>query len=176
MNSHNRFNERKTALLDEYISESKSARRGKTLVELSLLLILVFRVALALFEIPVFIIQQRPINLLAILLIFPLIIFIYIIYKGAKGFGYVILISSAFRLILYFSLVYRSMPKNTLTEVYSVTLFAVLLIQFFLSIIILVSYDCDTYFTAIQRINIKVHGEELLREKAENKRLSETPS
>lgn len=165
MNSHSHFNERKAELISEYISKNKGARRGKTIVNLSLFLILFSRVALALFEMPVFIIQHRPINLLAILLLFPLLIILFIVYKGAKGFGYVTLVSPTLRLILYFSLVYKNMPQDTLTEIYSFTLFGVLLLQFFLSIIILVSYDCDTYFTAIQRITIKVHGEDLLRSK-----------
>lgn len=165
MNTHRHFNERKAELISEYIKENKGAKRGKKIVNHSLFLILVSRIALALFEIPVFIIQQRPINLLAVLLVFPLIIILFIVYKGAKGFGYVTLVSPTLRLILYFSLVYKNMPQDALTEVYSFTLFGVLLIQFFLSIIILISYDCDTYFTAIQRITIKVHGEEMLKEK-----------
>ncbi len=163
MNTHSRFNERKALLISEYISENKGARRGKKIVNYSILIILIARAAIALFEMPIFIIQQRPINLLAVLLIIPLLIVLFIVYKGAKGFAYITLVSPTLRLILYFSLVYKNMPQNALTEVYSFTLFAVLLLQFFLSIIILISYDCDTYFTAIQRITIKVHGEEMLR-------------
>ena len=166
MNTRRHFNERKAELISEYVSENKSAKRGKRIVNTSLMLILIFRAALALFEFPAFIILHRPVNLLAVLSFFPLLIILYIVYKGAKGFAYATLISPTLRLILYFSLAYKNMPEAALTEVYNFVLFAVLLLQFFLSIIILISYDCDTYFTAIQRINIKVHGEEMLKVKS----------
>ena len=164
MNSHSLFNERKAILLSEYMNENKGARRGKRIVNLSLAIILVSRILLALFEFPVFIIQGKPLNLLAVLLLLPLLVTVYIVYKGAKGFAYVTLVSPTLRLILYFAFVYKSMPQDSLTEVYTFTLFAILLLQFILSIIILASYDCDTYFTAIQRINMKVHGEEMLKQ------------
>lgn len=166
MNSHSHFNERKALLLCEYMNENKSARRGKRIVNYSLLLIFIFRVALTLFEFPLFIIQHAPLNLLAVILVFPLLLTVFIIYKGAKGFAYVTLVTPTLRLIIYFSLIYKNMPQDALTEVYNFTLFVVMLLQFFLSIIILINYDCDTYFTAIQRINIKVHGEELLKAKS----------
>ncbi len=165
MDTRDDLNIRKAALLREYLSENRDARIGHRLISLSLIIIFILRTAITIFEIPVFIIQQKPINLTAILLFVPLLIVLYIINKGAKGFAYVILISAAVRLILYFSLVYVSMPDDTLTLIYSLSLFFTLLLQFLLSLLILLGPKCDLCFTAIQRINIRVHGEILLSQK-----------
>ena len=167
MDNRTRFNERKTELLLEYLNQNKRAVRGKKIVTASLYTILLLRAALTLFEIPVFIIQGKPVNLTAIILFIPLLIVLRVIAGGAKGFTYVILVSSTARLIAYFALVYKTMPQDSFTDIYSFILFAVLMIQFFLSLLLLISYDCDTYFTALQRITIKVQGEELLRKKEE---------
>ena len=168
MNSHTYFNERKEHLLLEYVSENKKALRGRRIIFYSLWAILLLKLALALFEIPVFIILHKPVHILSILLILPLLLVLYIIHKGAKGFTYVLLISSTLRLIIYFVAVYKTLPDTALTNAYTFILFGVLLMQFFISLLLLISFDCDTYFTAVQRINIKVHGEELLSKKNNN--------
>ena len=46
-----------------------------------------------------------------------------------------------------------------MTNAYSFILFGILILQFFISLFLLVSFDCDTYFAAAQRISIKVHAE-----------------
>ncbi len=168
MDNRTRFNERKTELLLEYLNQNRRVLRGKKIVTLSLLTILFLRAALVLLEIPVFIIQGKPVNLTAIILFIPLLFILHVIAGGAKGFTYVTLVSSTARLIAYFALVYKTMPQNTLTDFYSFILFGVLMIQFFLSLLLLISYECDAYFTALQRITIKVQGEELLRKKEEH--------
>ena len=167
MDNRTRFNERKTELLIEYLKQNKRAVRGQKIVNLSLLTILILRVALLLFEIPVFIIQGKPVNLTVIILFVPLLIVLHVIAGGAKGFTYVTLVSSTARLIAYFALVYKNMPQDSLTDAYTFVLFGVLMFQFFISLFLLISYECDAYFTALQRITIKVHGEELLRKKEE---------
>lgn len=168
MNSHTYFNERKEQLLLEYVGENKKALRGRRIIFYSLWVILLLKLSLALFEIPVFIILHKPVHILSVLFVLPLFLVLYVIYKGAKGFTYVLLISSTIRLIIYFVAVYKTLPYTSLTNAYTFILFGVLLIQFFISLLLLISFDCDTYFTAVQRINIKVHGEELLLKKDNN--------
>ena len=166
MDNRDDLNARKATLLREYLSENKSAKTGHNLISLSLIIIFILRTAITVFEIPVFIITQKPINLTAIILFLPLLLILYVINKGAKGFTYVILISSALRMVLYFALVYPSMPESSLTLVYSLSLFFTLLLQFLLSLLILLGPKCDLCFTAMQRISIRVHGEEMLRQKS----------
>jgi hypothetical protein len=165
MDTREYLNIRKAALLREYLEENKDARTGRRLISLSLIIIFILRTAITVFEIPVFIIAQKPINLTAILLFIPLIMVLYVINNGTKGFAYVILISAAARLILYFSLVYGAMPESDLTLAYSLSLFFILLLQFLLSLLIILAPKCDLCFTAMQRINIKVHGEIMLSQK-----------
>ena len=165
MNSHTYFNKKKAQLISKYMDENKNAARGRRLVILSLYTLLILRVALALFEIPTFIILRSPLNILSIFLLLPLALFLFLISKGAKGFTYVILIASIFRLIIYFALISDTLEQTALTDAYAIILSGVLLIQFFISLFLLVSFDCDTYFSAVQRITIKVHGEELLAQR-----------
>ena len=160
-----RFNERKTELLLEYLKSNKRAVKGQKLVAISLCAIFILRALLTLFEIPVFIIQGKPVNLISVIFFIPLLFVLYAINGGAKGFTYVILVSSSVRLVLYFALVYKTMPQDALTDFYSFTLFGILMLQFFISLFLLISYECDAYLTALQRISIKVQGEELIREK-----------
>ena len=169
MNNHSYFNDKKLRLIAEHLKSNKSAARGKKLIILSLYIIMIIKLFLALFEIPAFIILRAPINVLSFFFILPVAFVLYLISKGAKGFSYVILISAPLRLILYFLMIYESLPECTLTNMYTVLLSGALLLQFFISLFLLVSFDCDTYFSMVQRISIKIHGEELLTQKGQTK-------
>lgn len=163
MNNRNEINQKKAEFLLDYMQENKNAYVGKRMVSHSIFIILTLRILLFVFEIPVFIVSEKPINLLALLFLPSLVLILYIIFKWAKGFTYIILVFAVSRLILYFSLVYKTMPDTALTSVYSFTLFGILLVQFALSLLIITSNRCDTYFTALQRINIKVHGDAIIK-------------
>ena len=159
MNNHALFNKRREQLISEYVSENQNARRGRRNVLYSLWTIFILKAALALFEIPTFIILHKPLNIMAILLVLPLIFVLHIINHGAKGFSYLLLISSTLRLLIYFAAIYKNLPECNLTNAYSFILFGALIAQFFLSLFLLINFDCDTYFSAAQRITIKVQGE-----------------
>ena len=153
------FSKKKSELIIKYINDNKNAVLGKRLIVFSLRVLFILKFALAIFEIPTFIILRTPLNILAVTFLIPLLPVIDLIRNGAKGFTYVILIGSILRLLFYFVTVFDSLPKYPLTDIYSIVLTTVLLIQFFISLFILVNFDCDTYFSAVQRIKIKVHTE-----------------
>lgn len=167
MNTRTNCNERKKQLISEYIADNKCAARGKRLVILLLSAIMLVRVLLALFEIPSLAILGAPINILASVLIFPLFFIIRLISNGSKGFAYLLLIIPILRLIIHFSVTSKFFPDTAFATVYSVILLLILLIQFFISMFLLVSFDCDTYFAAVQRISIKVRTEARPAEKSE---------
>ena len=167
MNTRTNCNERKMQLISEYIADNKCAARGKRLVILLLYAIMLVRVLLALFEIPSLVILGAPISILASVLLFPLFFVIKLISNGSKGFAYLLLTVPILRLIIHFSVTAKLFPDTTFATLYSVILLLILLVQFFISMFLLVSFDCDTYFAAVQRISIKVRTEALPREKSE---------
>ena len=167
MHSHSYFSEKRARLISEYIDGNRSAARGKRLIAFSLYTLMLLKITLALFESPTFIILHSPINVLSILLVAPLMLVLYFIHRGAKGFTYVLLVSATLRLIFYFSFILPDLTDCNMTNTYSVILFSVMLAQFFISLFLLVSFDCDTYFSAVQRITIKIHSEERLDRKNE---------
>ena len=162
MINHTHFSKRKSELVAKYINCNKNAAIGKRRVIFSLRALFILKFALAVFEIPTFIILRAPLNILSVTLLIPLLPVMDLIRNGDKGFTYVILTSSVLRLIFYFVTAFGSLPNHSLTDIYSIILPTVLLIQFCISLFLIVNFDCDTYFSAVQRIKIKVHAEKSL--------------
>ncbi|MBR5140492.1 MAG: hypothetical protein IKV16_05490 [Clostridia bacterium] len=160
MNIHKYFCDKKTEKMLEYLSENYKAERGRRITLFSLITILCLRIFLALFEIPVFILLAKPINALSVLFVFPVYYILRSIYKGAKALSYLLLLGATLRLITFSMLVLGTLPDRSLTAFYTVLLFIILLCQFFISLFILVNFDCDTYFSAMQRISIKLKNVE----------------
>ena len=111
---------------------------------------------------------MRNLILISVLFVIPLAFVLRIIYNGAKGVAYLLLLSSTMRMIAFFAVSYSSLPESGIAAVYSAILFAVLLLQFFIALMLLVSFDCDTYFNAIQRISLRVRKEPHTDPKHEN--------
>ena len=147
----------------EHLRENPTARSGFLLLRSSMLLLLALRLAFTVFEAIYFIIAGTPINLFGTAFLLPFLLIIYIIYNGQKLFGYFLLGGSVIRLIFFYATVYEKLPAAPLREVYSVTLFAVLIIQFILSLLYIFNSRCDSYFIAYHRINLRVSGEYYLK-------------
>lgn len=163
MNIHKYFCDQKTRKMLDFLAENYKAERGRRITLFSLLTILCLKIILALFEIPVFIILGTPLNALSILFVFPIYYILRAVYKGAKPLAYFLLLGATLRLITFSMLVLNTLPARTLTSLYLFVLFAILLSQFFIALFLLVNFDCDTYFSAMQRISIKFRYEEKRR-------------
>ena len=159
MSDRARLNERKEQLIYEYTSQNKKALRGRKMIFYSLWAIFVLRLFLALFEIPAFLILHKPINLISVLFIIPIFFILRLIYNGSKGLAYLFLVFTTLRLIAYFAAAYPTLPDIPMRNVYSFVLFGILMLQFFIALLILVNFDCDTYFNAAQRISLRIKTE-----------------
>ena len=164
MNNRKFLIRRKAELKSEAMTESPSAKRGALITTICLAAIAVSRTLLSLFEI-IYYSVEAPSQLYIPFLVLIVLLALYLIYEGGKGFTYVLLISSTVRLISFFALIYPIMPEGALKEIYSFALFAILILQFVAAIIMLADSRCDAYFTMLQRITIKAHGELFIKEK-----------
>ena len=160
MNIHKYFCDKKTIKMLEYLAENYKAERGRRITFFSLLTILCLRIFLAIFELPIFMLLGTPANALSVFFVIPVYYVLRAVYKGMKALSYLLLLGATLRLITFTTLVLKTLPSGSLTNFYLGLLFFVLLCQFFTSLFLLVNFDCDTYFSAMQRISIKLKNAE----------------
>ena len=165
MNNKKFLTERKAVLKSEALAESPLAKRGALITRICLLSILLPRIILSLLEIIYYSVEKSPSMLYIPFLVLIVMLTAYLVHEGGKGFTYVLLIGAILRLIVFLSLIYPAMPADAFKETYAFILFAILIIQFAASIVMLTNSRCDAYFTMLQRITIKVHGEIFIRER-----------
>lgn len=155
---------RKRELLTEYIKKNKTARVGSYFSKICLLMIFIPRLLITVFQTVFFSIVLPGLYLWIPFTLLPLLLIIYIISDGSKALSYLTLSSAVIFMIIHFSLVYHTIEKSMLNEVYTVAFFITFMLQFFASLTIIIDQRCDAFFTAKQRINIKAHGEIFLNQ------------
>ena len=157
--------QRKSELISEYVKANKSAKVGSVIAKICIFLIFVPRILSAIFQTVFFSIVYPGVHLWIPFTIIPLLLVIRIIDDGHKALAYLPLSSSVIFMIIHFSLVYHSIDGSMLKEIYTVSYFITFMLQFFASLIVIFDQRCDAFFTAKQKINIKVHGEIYLKQR-----------
>ncbi len=149
---------RKRQLIAENIDSSSLAKKGRINAKISVLVILITRIAFLVFDCIYLAVINADNNIWLQLLILPLIILLYMIYDGNKAMSYIIMISAAARMIYHFTTIIPALPTEGITF-YTIIYLIVFEIQFALAVFLSASPKCDIYFTAMQKINIKIRSE-----------------
>ena len=155
----NDFKEKRLKLLNEYISNNKTAAAGMIIARICIYSILVPRAILTLWEIFFFIYKGTPLNLIGPAFFITLLPTLHMMFYAHKRIAYVTLATPIIRLLLYFPLLHPVVGGDALGDTYPFILFTVMSLQFVASLIILTGHSCDIYYIGIKRINKKLQKE-----------------
>ena len=149
---------RKRELIEENVRRVKIAKEGEHLARIFVSLILVARSVLLLFEIIYASVTSAEVSVWSHVLFVPFILVMYMIYDGNKPFVYIPMISAPIRLVYHFTSV---LPTVSEDGVCALTIVSLVLLgaQFFFSLIMSANTKCDVYFTAMQKVNLKLRSE-----------------
>ena len=147
---------KKRDMMKERIDKDAAASRGMRVSRASLLLLLLFRVILFVFETVFFAASGLSFEVVSSLLLIPMLLILYMIYDGNKGLAGILMVSAVVRVIYLFSSVYPALPEGAGTNIYLGVYLFVMAFQF-VSIILMTAYaPCVTYFNIMQSINMEV--------------------
>ncbi len=160
MNSQFDIKKRKKELIQENILSAPFAANGRKRVTISILTILILRFVFLIFDNIYLGVVGGENNIWIQLLILPLILVLYMIYDGNRAMVYTLMISAPLRLIYHFTVILPSLPTEGVTT-YTIIYMTVFEIQFGFAIFMSASSRCETYFTTMQKINLKLRAEML---------------
>ena len=151
---------RKRELIVENVKNVPMAARGELIARILIISMFIARLFLLIFEIIFSASTETVISIWSHILFLPFIIVIYMLYDGNKTFVYIPMISAPIRLIYHFTAVLPTIKSESVSALTIISL-AVLAIQFFASLVMSANTKCDVYFTAMQKVNLKVRSEML---------------
>ncbi len=147
---------KKRDMMKERIDTDPIATRGMRVSRAALLLLLLLRLILFVFEVVYFSASGLQIGVISNLLLVPMLLILYMIYDGNKGLSGALMISAVVRVIYLFASVYPTLPKDAGANVYLGIYLFVMAFQF-VSVILMTAYaPCVAYFNAMQSINMEV--------------------
>ncbi|MBR2965250.1 MAG: hypothetical protein IKC34_01730 [Clostridia bacterium] len=147
---------KKRDMIKERIDTDPVALRGMRVSRAALLLLLLFRLVLLVFEIVYFSASELKIGVLSNLLLIPMLLILYMIYDGNKGLAGILMVSAVVRVIYLFSSVYPTLPDGVGADVYLGVYLFVMAFQF-AAIILMTAYaPAVAYFDKMQAINMEV--------------------
>jgi hypothetical protein len=149
---------RKRDLIEENIKKDKTAASGERIARAAVIAMFLARAFLIIFEAIYSASSGAEISIWSYLLFLPFIMIIYMIYDGNRSFVFIPMISAPIRLLYHFSTVLPSITVEGVSAL-SIVSVIVLALQFFASIIMSASTKCSVYFSAMQKINLKVRSE-----------------
>lgn len=151
---------RKRELIKEYVKNVPEAAKGELLTRILILSIFIARAFLIVFELIFCASTETKISVWSYVLFVPFLLVIYMIYDGNKSFVSIPMISAPIRILYYFSSVLPSIEGGAAGALTVISIL-VLAIQFFASIVMSANSKCAIYFTAMQKVNLKVRSEML---------------
>ncbi len=149
---------RKRELISENVKRVKIAAEGEKLARIFVLLTLISRSILLLFEIIYASVTPTVISVWSHILFIPFILIMYMIYDGNKAFVYIPMFSAPIRLVYHFTSVLPTVATEGVSALTVVSLIF-LAAQFFFCVFMSANTKCDVYFTAMQKINLKLRSE-----------------
>ena len=150
--------QRKRDLIEENIRRVKDAASGERIARASVIAMFLARAFLIIFEAIYSSSIGAEISIWSYLLFLPFIMIIYMIYDGNRSFVFIPMISAPVRLLYHFSIVLPTIAVEGVSALSVISVIA-LALQFFASIIMSASTKCSIYFSAMQKINLKIRSE-----------------
>ena len=149
---------RKRELIKENIDSVPVANHGRKIAKFSLFAIVLLRFFLFVFEIIYFAQVEAKTSVWSHLLLLPFLLILYMIYDGNKSFVYIPMLSAPIRLVYHFTSVLPSLAVEGISALTVISLI-VFIAQFFVSIVLSAATSCDVYFSAMQKVNLKLRSE-----------------
>ena len=147
---------KKRELIKEQVDSDPIAAKGMRISKISLMLLLLLRLILFVFEIIYFNASGLEIDVISNLLLIPMLLILYMIYDGNKGLAGVLAISAIVRAVYLFASVYPTLPEDTGAGIF-VGLYLFVMAFQFVSIILMTAYSpCLQYFNKMQSINMEI--------------------
>ena len=147
---------KKRDMMRDRIDTNPIATRGMRVSRTALLLLLLFRLILFVFEVVYFSASDLQIGVVSNLLLIPMLLILYMIYDGNKGLAGILMVSAVIRVIYLFASVYPTLPDGAGASIYLGVYLFVMAFQF-VSIILMTAYaPCVAYFNLMQSINMEV--------------------
>ena len=157
--SGNNIKERKRRLIIERIDSDPIARRGMAVTKVTLLILLLLRLILFVFEIVYFNASGLKVGIVSNLLLLPMLMIVYMIYDGNKGISVILLISAVVRAIYLFGSVYPTLPTDNGADLYVGVYLFVMAYQFAVTLLMTVYVPSTVYFGKMQAINMELGAE-----------------
>jgi hypothetical protein len=157
--SGNNIKERKRRLIIERIDSDPIARRGMAVTKATLLILLLLRLILFVFELVYFNASGIKVGIVSNLLLLPMLMIVYMIYDGNKGISGILLIAAVVRVIYLFASVYPTLPVDNGANVYVGVYLFVMAYQFAVTLLMTVYAPSVLYFCKMQAINMELGTE-----------------
>lgn len=151
---------RKRELIEENVKKVEMASRGELISRILILSVFITRTFLLFFEIIYSASSSVEISIWSHILFIPFALIIYMVYDGNKSLVYIPMVSAPIRLIYHFTAVVPTVASESVSALTVISLI-VLALQFFAAIIMSANTKCDVYFTAMQKVNLKIRSEML---------------
>ena len=151
---------RKRELIEENVKKVEMAARGELISRILILAMFMARTFLLFFEIIFTASTEAEISIWSYILFIPFALISYMVYDGNKSLVYIPMVSAPIRLIYHFTAVVPTVASESVSALTVISLI-VLALQFFATIIMSANTKCDVYFTAMQKVNLKIRSEML---------------
>ena len=148
--------EKKRRLIIERIDSDPVARRGMKVTRSTLLILLLLRALLFIYELIYCNMVGLEVGLVSNLLLIPMLLIVYMVYDGNRGISGVLMIAAVVRAVNLFSTVYPILPTDTGANVYMGVYLFIMAYQFAVTLLVTAYAPAVAYFAKMQAINMEL--------------------
>lgn len=148
--------EKKRRLIIERIDSDPIAKRGMKVTKSTLLVLLLLRALLFLYELIYFNMTGLEVGVISNLLLIPMLLIVYMVYDGNRGISGILMIAAVVRAINLFATVYPTLPTDVGANVYMGVYLFVMAYQFAVTLLMTAYAPSVAYFTKMQSINMEL--------------------
>ena len=148
--------EKKRRLIIERIDSDPVARRGMKVTRSTLLILLLLRALLFIYELIYCNMVGLEVGLVSNLLLIPMLLIVYMVYDGNRGISGVLMIAAVVRAVNLFSTVYPILPTDTGANVYMGVYLFIMAYQFAVTLLMTAYPPSNAYFAKMQSINMEL--------------------
>ena len=148
--------ENKKRLIIERIDSDPMAKRGMKVARNTLLILLLLRGLLFLYELIYYNMAGLDVGIVSNLLLIPMLFIIYMVYDGNREISGVLMIAAVVRTINLFSTVYPTLPTDAGATVYTGVYLFIMAYQFAVTLLVTAYAPAVAYFAKMQAINMEL--------------------
>lgn len=148
--------EKKRQLIAERIDKDPIAKRGMKVTRTILLILVLMRLALFIYELVYFNAAGLKVGVVSNLLLIPMLLVVYMLYDGNRGISGVLLIAAVVRSINLFASVFPTLPEGSGADVYIGVYLFVMSYQFAVTLLVTAYAPAVAYFAKMQTINMEL--------------------